>query len=156
MLPEHLNSNSTLLQHLEPQWVALFDTINREWMEAVQLVLDYFCERTPRSFVETRETSLVWNYKYAGVGKCGLGEGKRMTWWMQREGGQAWPRYLRYASVDDVFVRSDYALIQCCCLVMRPDVLMLQTLSLGASRRETCCSTCGQAQSATHPSKSSR
>ena len=48
------------------QWVAQFDTLNREWMEAVQLVLDYFCERTPRSFVEVRETSLVWNYKYAG------------------------------------------------------------------------------------------
>lgn len=29
-------------------WVALFDTINREWMEAVHTVLDYFCERTPR------------------------------------------------------------------------------------------------------------
>ncbi|GAX74440.1 hypothetical protein CEUSTIGMA_g1889.t1 [Chlamydomonas eustigma] len=48
-------------------WVALFDNINRDWMEAVQLVLDYFCERTPRSFVETRETSLVWNYKYADM-----------------------------------------------------------------------------------------
>lgn len=34
-------------------------------MESVQLVFDYFCERTPRSFVEARETSLVWNYKYA-------------------------------------------------------------------------------------------
>jgi hypothetical protein len=31
-----------------------------------QLVFDYFCERTPRSYVESRETSLVWNYKYAG------------------------------------------------------------------------------------------
>ena len=30
------------------QWVSLFDNINREWMEAVQMVLDYFCERTPR------------------------------------------------------------------------------------------------------------
>ena len=36
-----------------------------DWMESVQLVFDYFCERTPRSFVETRETSVVWNYKYA-------------------------------------------------------------------------------------------
>lgn len=35
-------------------------------MESVQLVFDYFCERTPRSFVEARETSVVWNYKYAG------------------------------------------------------------------------------------------
>ena len=33
----------------------------------LQLVFDYFCARTPRSFVEKRETSLVWNYKYAGV-----------------------------------------------------------------------------------------
>lgn len=31
-------------------------------------MFDYFCERTPRSFVEARETSLVWNYKYAGGG----------------------------------------------------------------------------------------
>ena len=38
----------------------------REWMESVQLVFDYFCERTPRSFVEARDTSVVWNYKYAG------------------------------------------------------------------------------------------
>jgi hypothetical protein len=39
--------------------------MNLDWLESVQLVFDYFCERTPRSFVETRETSLVWNYKYA-------------------------------------------------------------------------------------------
>lgn len=31
------------------------------------MVFDYFCERTPRSYVETRETSLVWNYKFAGA-----------------------------------------------------------------------------------------
>lgn len=36
-------------------------------MESVQLVFDYFCERTPRSFVEKRDTSLVWNFKYADV-----------------------------------------------------------------------------------------
>jgi trehalose 6-phosphate synthase/phosphatase len=39
----------------------------KDWMESVQLVFDYFCERTPRSFVELRETSVVWNYKYADV-----------------------------------------------------------------------------------------
>ena len=42
----------------------------KEWMESVQLVFDYFCERTPRSFVEARETSVVWNYKYAGMRSC--------------------------------------------------------------------------------------
>jgi hypothetical protein len=30
------------------EWVCLFDTLPKEWMESVQLVLDYFCERTPR------------------------------------------------------------------------------------------------------------
>ena len=35
------------------------------WIESVQLVFDYFSERTPRSYVETRGTSLVWSYKYA-------------------------------------------------------------------------------------------
>ncbi|GIL52515.1 hypothetical protein Vafri_8357 [Volvox africanus] len=50
-----------------PQWKCVFDQVHCEWMESVQLVFDYFCERTPRSFVEARETSLVWNYKYADV-----------------------------------------------------------------------------------------
>ncbi|PNH02189.1 Alpha,alpha-trehalose-phosphate synthase [UDP-forming] 1 [Tetrabaena socialis] len=50
-----------------PQWKCIFDQVHCEWMESVQLVFDYFCERTPRSFVEARETSLVWNYKYADV-----------------------------------------------------------------------------------------
>ena len=47
------------------EWVSLIDVPNTDWMESVQLVFDYFCERTPRSFVEARETSVVWNYKYA-------------------------------------------------------------------------------------------
>jgi trehalose 6-phosphate synthase/phosphatase len=56
------------MQHYVPQaWKCLFDTLPKEWMESVQLVLDYFCERTPRSFVEGRDTSLVWNYKHADV-----------------------------------------------------------------------------------------
>ena len=31
-----------------------------------QKVFEYFTQRTPRSNFEQRETSLVWNYKYAG------------------------------------------------------------------------------------------
>ena len=42
-----------------------------EWKESVSLVFEYFCERTPRSIVEQRGTSLVWNYKYAGERKRG-------------------------------------------------------------------------------------
>ena len=39
------------------------DVKKTDWMESVRLVFDYFCERTPRSFVESREASIVWNYK---------------------------------------------------------------------------------------------
>lgn len=47
------------------KWITMVETSNLDWLESVQLVFDYFCERTPRSYVETRETSLVWSYKYA-------------------------------------------------------------------------------------------
>ena len=33
----------------------------------LQQVFEYFTERTPRSHFELRETSVVWNYKYAGI-----------------------------------------------------------------------------------------
>lgn len=36
----------------------------------VQLVFDYFRQRTPRSYIEVRDTALVWNYKYAGMLLC--------------------------------------------------------------------------------------
>jgi trehalose 6-phosphate synthase/phosphatase len=49
------------------EWMTVIETSGGEWKESVQLVLEYFCERTPRSFVEQRGTSLVWNYKYADV-----------------------------------------------------------------------------------------
>lgn len=45
----------------------MVDVKKTDWMESVRLVFDYFCERTPRSFVEFREASIVWNYKCAPV-----------------------------------------------------------------------------------------
>ncbi|GKV47892.1 hypothetical protein SLEP1_g54745 [Rubroshorea leprosula] len=40
---------------------------NMEWVDSVKHVFEYFTDRTPRSHFELRETSLVWNYKYADV-----------------------------------------------------------------------------------------
>nr|AAD00829.1 SL-TPS/P [Selaginella lepidophylla] len=60
--------NGMFLRHTQGEWMTTMpEHLNMDWLESVQLVFDYFCERTPRSFVETRETSLVWNYKYADV-----------------------------------------------------------------------------------------
>lgn len=60
--------HEAMVEHsrLEPQYWKR-QVSKKDWMESVQLVFDYFCERTPRSFVELRETSVVWNYKYADV-----------------------------------------------------------------------------------------
>ncbi|CAG9463814.1 unnamed protein product [Pedinophyceae sp. YPF-701] len=49
-------------------WVQTITDFTTDWMEAyIREVFRYFCERTPRSFVECRETSIVWNYKHADV-----------------------------------------------------------------------------------------
>ncbi|XP_021726940.1 alpha,alpha-trehalose-phosphate synthase [UDP-forming] 1-like [Chenopodium quinoa] len=39
--------------------------LNLDWIPSVYHVFEYFKERTPRSTIELRDTSLVWNYKYA-------------------------------------------------------------------------------------------
>lgn len=44
----------------------LAENIHMDWIESVKHVFEYFTERTPRSYFELRETSVVWNYKYAG------------------------------------------------------------------------------------------
>lgn len=60
--------NGMFLRLTLGEWMTTMpELLNMEWVESVQLVLDYFRERTPRSYVEARETSLVWNYKYADV-----------------------------------------------------------------------------------------
>jgi len=60
--------NGVVLRPPDSQdWHTIMESSGGEWKDSVQLVFEYFCERTPRSFVEQRGTSLVWNYKYADV-----------------------------------------------------------------------------------------
>ncbi|MCO5558802.1 hypothetical protein L7F22_012389 [Adiantum nelumboides] len=56
------------LRHTRGEWkTTMPEHLNMDWVESVEVVFDYFRERTPRSYVETRDTSIVWNYKYADV-----------------------------------------------------------------------------------------
>lgn len=58
--------NGSFLRFTTGEWVtAVPDNLNMDWVESVKHVFEYFTERTPRSYFELRETSLVWNYKYA-------------------------------------------------------------------------------------------
>ncbi|KAL6283370.1 hypothetical protein ACE6H2_014299 [Prunus campanulata] len=60
--------NGMFLRLTKGKWMTTMpEHLNMEWVESVKHVLEYFTERTPRSHLDDRETSLVWNYKYADV-----------------------------------------------------------------------------------------
>ncbi|KAK6134447.1 hypothetical protein DH2020_031812 [Rehmannia glutinosa] len=60
--------NGMFLRSTKGEWMTTMpEHLNMEWVDCVKHVFEYFTERTPRSRFELRETSLVWNYKYADV-----------------------------------------------------------------------------------------
>ncbi|XP_070664350.1 alpha,alpha-trehalose-phosphate synthase [UDP-forming] 1-like isoform X2 [Malus domestica] len=60
--------NGMFLRLTKGEWMTTMpEHLNMEWVDSVKHVFEYFTERTPRSHFDKRETSLVWNYKYADV-----------------------------------------------------------------------------------------
>ncbi|XP_052177114.1 alpha,alpha-trehalose-phosphate synthase [UDP-forming] 1 [Diospyros lotus] len=60
--------NGMFLRFTKGDWMTTMpEHLNMEWVDSIKHVFEYFTDRTPRSHFETRETSLVWNYKYADV-----------------------------------------------------------------------------------------
>ncbi|KAG5551503.1 hypothetical protein RHGRI_009800 [Rhododendron griersonianum] len=60
--------NGMFLRFTKGDWMTTMpEHLNMEWVDSVKHVFEYFTERTPRSHFEPRETSLVWNYKYADL-----------------------------------------------------------------------------------------
>ncbi|XP_022715686.1 alpha,alpha-trehalose-phosphate synthase [UDP-forming] 1-like [Durio zibethinus] len=60
--------NGMFLRVTEGEWMTTMpENLNMEWVDSVKHVFEYFTERTPRSHFELRETSVIWNYKYADV-----------------------------------------------------------------------------------------
>ncbi|KAG1367789.1 hypothetical protein COCNU_14G002570 [Cocos nucifera] len=60
--------NGMFLRLTGGEWMTTMpEHLNMDWVDSVKHVFEYFTERTPRSHFEHRETSLVWNYKYADV-----------------------------------------------------------------------------------------
>ena len=46
----------------EPVWHVMYENVDLSWMEGVHRVMTYFCERTPRSYIQVQETSMQWHY----------------------------------------------------------------------------------------------
>ncbi|XP_058221397.1 alpha,alpha-trehalose-phosphate synthase [UDP-forming] 1 [Rhododendron vialii] len=60
--------NGMFLRFTKGEWMTTMpEHLTMEWVDSVKHVFEYFTDRTPRSHFEPRETSLVWNYKYADV-----------------------------------------------------------------------------------------
>ncbi|KAK7318872.1 hypothetical protein RJT34_03579 [Clitoria ternatea] len=60
--------NGMFLRLTSSEWMTTMpENLNMDWVDSVKHVFEYFTERTPRSHFELRETSVVWNYKYADV-----------------------------------------------------------------------------------------
>ncbi|XXG86564.1 hypothetical protein AAC387_Pa11g1430 [Persea americana] len=60
--------NGMFLRRTKGEWMTTMpEHLNMDWVDSVKHVFEYFTERTPRSHLEPRETSLVWNYKYADI-----------------------------------------------------------------------------------------
>ena len=43
----------------------MFDAIDREWMKIIHPTIDFYVDRTPGSFIEEKNYSLVWHYRDA-------------------------------------------------------------------------------------------
>ncbi|HYW97308.1 MAG TPA: bifunctional alpha,alpha-trehalose-phosphate synthase (UDP-forming)/trehalose-phosphatase [Bacteroidales bacterium] len=47
---------------VDGQWHTV-DAIDKDWMEIIKPILDFYVDRTPRSFIEEKNYSLVWHYR---------------------------------------------------------------------------------------------
>ena len=43
----------------------MFDAIDKEWMEIIRPTIEFYIDRTPGSFIEEKNYSLVWHYRDA-------------------------------------------------------------------------------------------
>ncbi|XP_021726939.1 alpha,alpha-trehalose-phosphate synthase [UDP-forming] 1-like [Chenopodium quinoa] len=56
------------LRHTRGDWkTTMPELLNLDWVPSVYHIFEYFKERTPRSTIELRDISVVWNYKYADI-----------------------------------------------------------------------------------------
>jgi len=68
----------------ESSWITMVANFNLTWKNACIEILNYFTERTPGSFVEEREASIVWRY-FSGDDAVDAGDRA----WARRQAAEA-------------------------------------------------------------------
>ncbi|OAD69655.1 glycosyltransferase family 20 protein, partial [Phycomyces blakesleeanus NRRL 1555(-)] len=48
------------------EWQQLFTKIDISWQPAVQEIFQYYTERTPGAYIETKDISVIWHYRTVG------------------------------------------------------------------------------------------
>jgi len=49
----------------DAEWTSLGSDLDTSWQNVVQPIMQYFAERTPGTYIETKETSLAWHFQDA-------------------------------------------------------------------------------------------
>jgi trehalose 6-phosphate synthase/phosphatase len=57
--------NGAFLKPIGGDWESLFSDVDMEWRDQVQEIFDYYAERTPGSYIEMKDVSIVWHYRSA-------------------------------------------------------------------------------------------
>lgn len=51
------------LMNSTKQWKELFKVQSKQWMQTIRSIMSTYCENIDGSIIETRSSTLVWNYK---------------------------------------------------------------------------------------------
>ncbi|KAI9323685.1 glycosyltransferase family 20-domain-containing protein [Dichotomocladium elegans] len=58
--------------HIKPRndtWQQMRSNVDLSWMPAIKEIFQYYTERTPGAFIETKDISIVWHYRSSVVGQ---------------------------------------------------------------------------------------
>ncbi|KAH9476749.1 Putative alpha,alpha-trehalose-phosphate synthase [UDP-forming] 106 kDa subunit [Psilocybe cubensis] len=69
------------------EWINMVSNFNLTWKSSCLEILNYFTERTPGSFIEERQASMVWRY-WSGPSTTSSGENPDRQW-AQRQAAEA-------------------------------------------------------------------
>ena len=47
------------------EWTSLGRDLDTSWKDVVRPIMQYFAERTPGTYIESKESSLAWHYRDA-------------------------------------------------------------------------------------------
>ncbi|KAI7905428.1 glycosyltransferase family 20-domain-containing protein [Cokeromyces recurvatus] len=57
--------NGYYIKPLGEEWQQVYDNVDFSWKPTIKEIFQYYTERTPGAYMETKDTSIVWHYRNA-------------------------------------------------------------------------------------------